>query len=308
MVSREGSGVRGRLAIIAFALFLLVDAGLILALHHHLKKADDGAAKNGPAASLSPTPTKTETAPPKPNGAKSLTLTTTGILARVTRGKCADDGLPALDLSGNGGQVFRSVALPLLRDAKGKVTDKTLRTILLVRIDSATKMTIVGSDDACVARRFDSSDGGQSWSPSSTIKAWYVGPSDTSVASPTGASNPGCTVRALSWSSDSAAKALCSSGAIRTTTDHGSTWSTAGTLPGLTAGTFNGPLIGVAVAPHGSCKSSVFSSTDGGANWTAGGCISAKGGVTSIAGSSTRLFALVGTNVRVSTDHGKTWQ
>jgi hypothetical protein len=297
--------VKGKLAIIAFALFVLVDASLIFALHHHLKKQDDAAAA-GPA-SLKPTASDATTTAAKPTGPRSLVLSPTGLLARVTRGECVKGGRPALELSGDGGKTFNEIPLPLLESSSGETSRETVRTILQVRIDSAAAITIVGSDDKCVGRRFDSTNGGQSWSPSSTIKTWYVDATDTSVISPTGASNPGCDVVALAPSSDSAAKALCSTGEVRSTSDNGASWTPVGTVDGLTAGTFVGPLNGIAAAPSGSCKSSAFTTTDGGAQWANSGCISTKGGVTSIVGNATHLFALVGDKVLISANNGKTW-
>lgn len=298
--------MKRKVAVIAFVVFLLTDAVLFIALRQHVSRdealvVDD----NTPTAT-----TPGADGPAAANGRVSLTLADGGILAKVWRGRCVRSGQPRLELSSDLGKTFEEIALPLLTEpdpAESAAPADTVRTILLVRVESPKKITVIASDNECKARQFDTTDRGDSWTASPTIKAWYVDAAGTGVVSPGGASDPGCDILALAPFTERNAKIACSDGTIRGTDSSGLEWVGLGSLAGVKSVTFQGLRDGYAMASDDTCQVRLNLTKDAGASWARSGCIATKGDAKSIVGGASNLLALVDDEVVRSTDAGKTW-
>lgn len=303
--------MRHKAAIAAFAVFLMVDLTLLVVLYEHVH-GERAAVGDEPIPSSVTGPPSPAVADTKaPDGRVGLVLSDSGILARVWQGRCVRGSRPRIEISRDAGKVFEEIALPLLSEGEGAGSDKkdeTVRTVLQIRADSPDEITVVASDDQCVARRFDTKDGGQSWTPSNTIKTWYIDAAGTGVVSPDGPSDPGCSVAALSLLSDRNVKVACDDGTIRGTDNNGDEWVTLGSLNGVAGLTIPTLRDGFAVAPEAGCKSRAFVTADAGGQWDAAGCIARKHAATSMVGTAGALFALVGNDVHFSDDAGKTWK
>jgi len=304
--------VKRNIAIVGLVLFLIADIALFVVLRQHLRDDRAVAAAEAAAEPIGPTPSTIATGGGTvANGAVGLTFSSSGLLAKVTRGQCTAYGRPKIELSVDEGKTFNEIALPLLKPVDNAIPGikvVTVRTILQVRVDSPKKIQVIGSDKDCVSHRYDTADGGKSWRRSSKIKTWYVDASGTGVVSPAGASEPGCTVVALVPLSDRNAKVLCTTGLVRGTDDNGGSWVTLGSLGGVTAGTFTGLREGLAATQDGTCLSRAYRTADAGGTWEPRGCISHKNATSSIVGTKARMYGLVGSKVRVSTNAGKSWR
>lgn len=246
----------------------------------------------------------------KPNGSVTL-IYTSGALVRLTRGQCTANGRPKLEVSRDLGVTFREVALPLLNASISPELGaqvETVNAVLNVSIGSPTEMTLVASDSDCKENGYATDDGGASWKPGEVPAVWSVDAAGTGVISPSGSSEPGCDVVALSPLSERNAKVACTNGIIRGTDDSGGEWVTLGRLDGVTGALFAGVRNGWAVAPDGDCRARAFSSANAGNSWTRLGCIAKDAGATSLVGTPTKLFVLIGEEIHLSTDGGKTWQ
>lgn len=294
--------------------FLAVDVVLIGVLFRHTNAgnaqtttdAGDSVSSSKGVAGTSPT-----TEPTKAAGEVTLVAAASGNLIKVTRGTCTSNGRPMLELSNDGGKLFKEVALPLLAKSDDTTPGSqapTVSTILQIDAKSTTEYAAVATDDNCVAHGYVTDDGGASWRKIRSIKVWYLSATGDEVVSPEGASEPGCEVVSLSPFSDRNAKVACADGSIRGTDDNGKNWVTLGRLKGLTAATFVDLRNGFAVAADDGCMARAYSTTNLGLDWKPAGCIDDKKSVSSIAGSAGKLEALVGTEISSSADGGATWK
>lgn len=298
--------MKRKAAVIGFVIFVLIDVVLFIALRDHLNR--EQVIDDDPTSVPATTPEAGE--PVAANGRTGLTWSDSGILAKVWRGRCVANGQPRIELSTNLGQTFEEIALPLLSQPDANEPGQraeTVRTILLIRVDSPDEITVIASDDACKARRFDTTDRGASWKESPTISTWYVDAAGTGVVSPEGASEPGCDIVALAPLSDRNAKVACADGTIAGTDDNGDEWVTLGLLPGVTGLTFQGLRAGFAIASDDECEARLNVTDDAGAAWDRAGCVAEEGDAKSLVGGAGNLLALVGDEVHRSTDAGKTW-
>lgn len=289
----------------ALAVFLAVDAVLLVVLLQRTSDARVEAGGGQPITTSTPTASDPEAA-----GPTALEQIDDGLLARISRGRCADGAQPLLEISTDQGATFKELALPLL----DSTDNTTVRSVLQVRAVSATELTLVGSDERCAERQFSTDDGGASWTESESLtppdsaRGWYVDASRTGVVSPTGASDPGCDVVALGAVSDRNAKVACADGSIRGTDDNGDEWVLLGMLDGVDAMTFTAVSDGYAIAAREGCDAAVFATASTGLEWSAVGCVADVGTVQGLVGTAAQLFAMVDGEVLASTDQGQTWQ
>lgn len=301
--------MKRKAAVIGFVIFVLIDVVLFIALRNHVSREQviDDDTTSTPSAPATPPATE---GPTTTNGRTSLTLSDTGILAKVWRGRCVANGQPRIELSSDQGKTFDEIALPLLTKADATEPGQravTVRTILFVRVDSPEAISVIASDEACKARRFDTTDRGASWTESQAISAWYVDAAGTGVASPGGPSEPDCDIVALSPFSERNAKVACADGTILGTDDNGEEWLGLGALPGVTGMTFQGLRDGYAIASDDGCEARLSVTYDAGSRWDRAGCIAKVGDAKSLVGGAGNLLALVGDEVHRSTDAGQTW-
>ena len=300
--------MKHKLLVAGFGLFVVADIVLVAILVRHVK-ADSYHAVGQPIASTSTSSaTSKPTAVVKPTGARSLVVAPSSLM-RVTRGTCASNGRPYLELSTDLGKNFHEVGLPHLKEADSTILGSQpviVKTILQVNVTSTSEIAVVASDANCVAHGYSTQDGGASWSELKSIKDWFVNASGDEVVSPAGPSQPGCSVTDLSLFSDRNAKVSCQDGTIRGTDDSGATWVTLGSLNGMKTAVFSGLRSGFAIAEDADCKSRTYVTDDAGLNWTAAGC-AGEVKAESIAGTPARLLILARNDVKVSTDGGTTW-
>lgn len=287
-------------------LFIVADVVLVVFLFRQMR-SDRYQASDEPVIAQS---TRSSPITGGPTGAISLAYSASGTLMRVTRGSCTATGRPFLELSADVGKNFKEIALPLLDqgdNTKFGSRPTTVKTILQVTASSATKFTVIASDEQCVSHRYSTNDAGANWTEQKKFQTWFVNASGDEVVSPGGASQPGCQIVSLSPISDRNAKVACENGSILGTDDHGDTWVTLGNLNNLSAATFDDLRNGYAVAEYTDCKARAYVTNDAGLNWKAAGCVG-KNAVQSLVGNAGRLVALVGDRVKISTDGGKTWE
>lgn len=302
--------MKRKAAVVGFVIFLAIDVALFVAVRKHVEH-DPVVSDAGTSAPQAPSTSPSSDVTASPTGRASLALSSSGILAKVWRGQCVKDGRPRLEISSDLGKTFEEIALPLLDDVEatagpGERADM-VRTILMVQVESPDEITIVASNKECKAQRFDTTDHGESWTEADPGDVWYVDAAGTGVVSPEGASEPGCDVVALSPLSDRNAKVACSDGTILGTDDNGDEWVTLGELGDIGGLTIPTLRDGFAVAPDDDCESRAFVTTDAGGEWEPAGCIAKNGEGTSLVGGPRSLLALVGDEVHLSTDAGKSW-
>lgn len=300
-------------AVTALVAFLVIDAVLVVVLFQRTGDARVEVGADQPVAASTPAvpdATDAATSDPEAAGPTSLEAIDDGLLARISRGRCAAESRPLVEISADQGATFDEIALPLLDE-----TDSTtIRSVLQLRASSVTNMTMVASDEQCEERQFSTTDGGASWTesdsltPPSSARGWYVDASGTGVVSPVVGSEPGCDVVALGAVSDRNAKVACADGSIRGTDDNGTEWVLLGTLDGVGAMNFTALSDGYAIAPSEDCEAAAFSTASTGLEWQAVGCVADEGTVQGLVGTDGQLFALVDGDVLLSTDQGQTWE
>lgn len=300
-----------------FVLFLVVDVALFFAVRQHLENSEASSQADPLSSSSSgPSAGPDDSADPAAAGRQSLQLSSTGLMARVSRGRCTADSRPLIEISADRGATFSEIALPLLEETDDTALGAqvpTVRTVLKVGVASPDEITVVGSDEKCRARQFVTADGGASWKQSDvkdlpeSADGWYIDAAGTDVVSSEGAGEPGCDVVALAPVSDRNVKVACPDGSILGSDDFGTEWVRLGVLAQIAGLAFDTLRDGFAVAPDGDCQARAFSTGDAGGQWEPLGCIAAKAEATALVGSSARMYALVEGAVQVSTDAGQKW-
>lgn len=300
--------MKRKLAAVAVVLFLVVDAFLVVLL----MRRDQGAEVQGAPVPETTASASSSTAPRpiEPNGAVSLSVSDSGVLARTWRGRCTADGRPRLEVSTDQGTTLREIALPLLDDPNttdaGEV--RTVSTLLAVDARSASEITVVANDDECRARVYETDDAGLNWAEVDGYDDWYVGVSGSELISPTGATEAGCEVIRASSLSERHVKVMCTSGLVRGTDDSGETWVVLGELAGAADAVFRGLRAGFGLVGEPDCAARVMVTGDAGGTWTPAGCAAQEGEPRSIAGTGSRVYVLVGSAIYRSSDQGETWE
>ena len=309
--------VRHRIAFMGFVLFLVVDVALFIAVRQHVEGSQPAAQSDSvPSSSPGASAGTDDEVDPAARGQQSLVVSSTGIVSRVSRGRCMASSRPLIEISPDRGATFNEIALPLLDEVDDTTVGKpvaTVRTIIMVNATSADEIALIGSDKQCRARQFVTKDGGGSWKQTdvgdlpASADGWYVDAAGTGVVSSGGASEPGCDVVALAPVSDRNVKVACSGGTILGSDDFGGLWVRLGLLDQVSGLTFQTLRDGFAVAPDDDCKARAYKTNDAGGVWQPLGCIDAKDSATTLVGSKDRLYTLVDGAVKISTDAGKTW-
>jgi hypothetical protein len=286
--------------------FILVDIVLIGGAIRHVNGTPPESDMPDPAsasASPSPTPSTQEVEAQsaqvdyrfRASSAVALSSANDGTIVYGPRGRCSDEDAEVM-VSTNKGADFSA--------------SKTgLSTTLAVKTTGAELIAVVGTDADCKARQVTSTDGGKTWKESDSIDLWYPAPEDTKeVVSPDGASTPStkCDVLSVGQVTGESARVSCADGTFRGTGDSGKTWVELGRLDNVRASSFSSPSKGYALARYNGCGANAFSTADGGASWTPGGCISGDP-AQAIAATTNALTAVVADDPYVSTDDGKTW-
>lgn len=290
----------------AFALFLAVDVILVGFMFRQLNDDQKAVVSKTPA----PATAKSQ-AVEDPTGAVGVTTKGAGdTVVRSRRGSCSGTGRPLLEISRDAGKTFQEVAVPVLEEADATEPGSratSVRTILNVEVESTDELTIIAGDEECEPHRYSSDDGGQTWDRRKGFSVWFIDAAGSEIVSADGPLNPGCKqITSLSQLTDSEAKVACRGGAILSTANSGSTWTTVGNLEGVKAAIFTGVRVGFAVADDGKCLRS-YSTEDGGANWQAAGCVE-EVDVQSLAGTASHLVVADEKNVRTSNDQGASWE
>lgn len=228
--------------------------------------------------------------------AVALSSANDGTMVFGIRGRCAAAVAATLSVSTNGGEDFAEV--------------KTgLTTTLAVKTTSSKLIAVVGTDADCRPQQVESTDGGKSWAESESIRLWYPAPDKTTkVVAPRASSTPSkkCIITSLSQVTEESARVSCTDGTFRGSGDSGKTWVRLGRLDNVRIGTFVSPGKGYALARYNGCGANLFKTTDGGATWQPGGCISGDP-AQAIGATTNRLTAVVAGDPYVSTDEGKSW-
>ncbi len=128
-----------------------------------------------------------------------------------------------------------------------------------VRPGGSTSAFVVGGDDRCRFRLWNTGDTGATWTaPQSAAAAWGRDPADaTLLHRPGGDPVTPCAgdaeVADLTGLNGGAASVVCTDGTLRSTADTGTTWRTTLTVDGLSALSLSGPRTGVLAAVTPGC-------------------------------------------------------
>lgn len=231
----------------------------------------------------------------KPATSTLVSSNADGSLVFAVHGNCDGTVASGAAISANSGDQVRASVTGVL-------------TTLAVEAQGGGKYSLVGTNGQCEPVQINSSDSGRTWTPADDISLWYVDPSDVETvhAPGKGASKPGCSVTSLSDLGEDRAIVTCSDGQVIGTSNGGDKWAPLGRLDNIRVADFESPKVGYALAKFQGCAGQEFTTTDGGATWTAGGCITgdpAQG----ISAADGKLVAIVGSQLYRSADQGKTW-
>lgn len=296
--------MRGRLILLALALFVAVDIIFVTVAFRHAQ-APTASSARGSSASPTSSPgfdsraSSGSTSSNAPAGPISFLGSGEGPrVVRATRGNCFGSVAPAVSVSGDTGATFERA------DVRG------LSEVLGLRVTSQQALTIIGLGRLCRISRFTSDDGGRSWGKESGLgNTWALGPQFGSpeVASPRGVISTPCIPRAVSTVSETLVRILCQGGRILGTDDVGVTWVTLGTLTGTVDISFLSAGEGIALAKRPGCPAAVLRSIDGGSNWSKLTCLTGRS-PQALGAQGTVFAAEVGDSVYVSRNAGATWQ
>lgn len=291
---------------VLLVVFVLVDIVLIGGAIRHVNGTPPDSDMPEPStasAATSPTPSAQPTQSSaqadyrfRASRAVALSSANDGTIIYGARGRCA---------AGDDAKVWVSTN----RGADVADTKTGLTTTLAARAMGAKDLLVVGTDGDCKPRQVTSSDGGKTWTESDSIDIWYPAAEDTKqVVSPDGSSTPGkkCVVISLSQVTETSARVACADGSLRGTGDSGKTWVELGRLDNVRVAAFSSPSKGYALARYNGCGANTFTTTDGGATWVPGGCISGDP-AQAIAPAGNALTAIVADDSYVSDDDGQSW-
>lgn len=289
--------------LVLLAAFVLVDVVLVVGVWRHVGQDPPTSDVRVPAAAASSAAERQADADNlqedytfKPATAVALSIANDGTILRGLRGRCDGDEPAKLTVSTDG----------------GKSTDNSATTglseILAVSAVSSSEMHVVGATGGCVVSRLTSTDGGSSWRADPSNSVWYPDPDDkSSVVSPEGSNDVGCTVTSLSQVGTSFGRVTCGNGTIRGTGNGGKKWVTLGRLDNVRVASFSTFNTGYALAVFQGCAAQEMTTRDGGRSWSKGGCITGEP-AQAIDANDTGLVGLVANQVYASENGGKTWE
>lgn len=286
-------------------MFVIVDIFLVGAAIKHVNGMPPSSDLPDTSASAAPTATPGTAAPTEDSAqvpydfmasdAVSMASANDGTIVFGTRGRCADSATSVM-VSTNAGADFAE-------------SRTGLTTTLAVRTTGAKSITVVGTDAQCDPSQITSTDGGLTWSKDEAVDLWHPDAQDSStVVSPRRSSKPAadCVVTSVSQVTANSARVSCVDGAFYGSGNDGATWVQLGRLDNVRVSTFRTPGAGFALARYSGCAANQFSTTDGGATWTPGGCITGDP-AQAIAVNANGLTAVVAGAAYVSSDDGQTW-
>ena len=251
---------RRRLLVIALAVFLLVDVGLVaFALTATKPASSAGTVAAAPTSfpeTVEPTATATPTAEPAETLATS-TVTPTRVIAaldattawRALTGACpATSAAPEITTdSGVTWEAFNAAA------------ETGATSILSIDVlDDAEASLITLDDVACAPQVVTTFVAGDAWKayPERVAAEWYVDPSTSgTVHTPAGdVAAPCASVATLAALDNARAAVLCIDASVVTTQDAGFSWSVPSSIPGAAAITATAGGYAVAVANPTGCS------------------------------------------------------
>ena len=291
-----------RILVIVVAVLVAAEAFVAYKVIRDRPEADAEPAATGSPTKTTPAATAT---PEGPEGAVSLSFSEDGRLFRSWLGSCSEPGRARLEISGNGGQTFDEIALPVL-DEKTAV-----RTVLAVDASDDQEVTIIASDDRCRTGAYRTDDGGQAWD-TADVSGWYVSADGSEVGIGDTSSEPGCVVQTVVPlpTNRQNAKVLCDGGTIIGTNDSGGEWTTLGELPGAVDFTFTSLRDGMAVRETDDCAAEVMDTADAGGGWESLACVVEKSDFapSAIASRGDVVYVQVGGDLYRSEDGGHEWR
>lgn len=255
-------------------------------------EADDRLPPRAPSA-----PATTDTEPPRaaPGGRQALVVTE-DVIFRLFSGSCDGKEGAEITVSSDTGATFDDVGLP-----------EEVRSVFSLAARNADDLDLVAAGEDCEPARYVSTNGGSRWEAAEGADVWFMVPQTKQVTSPEGQVNPGCTENlTISALTDRTARVFCASGALIGTDDGGRTWSRLGTLDGVRAAAYVTRTRAFALAPDGGCATGSYTSDDAGRTWDPVACLDAAP-ARALAASGDVVVALVGGDILVSEDAGRTW-
>jgi photosystem II stability/assembly factor-like uncharacterized protein len=188
--------------------------------------------------------------------------------------------------------------------------------VLRVRVESASKIWLVGTDSGCRVRLFRSADGGATWQQQPTTDgAWHrmLDPDSRQVHAPKGPIPAPCAggqqVSDVVGLNPLTAAVLCSGGAVHQTGDGGKTWRQA-RAAGVLGDALAAPATLYVVEAAEDCAGVRLSRTSAG-GWERLGCVQGASADTplalSFADASNGLLAS-GNATYLTYDAGRTWR
>lgn len=245
-----------------------------------------------------------------PVGGVILTAGTGDLVVRFITGSCKEPGGPKLELSKNKGRSFRQIRIPQFDDGSGvSGSSPAVQAISWAQATSLADIEVAAADSKCHLHMYSTKDSGLSWQQSDKVDVWYKDPLTEGVVAPSGPVDAGCKQGVVSVMpiTKKKAKVVCAKGTFRTTTDGGTTWLSAGRLPGTSVAAFTGPMTGYASVAEAKCKSRIYATVDGGLTWLPKGCVAREFIMPALSGTEKRLVTGGSAGTLISTDGGASW-
>lgn len=296
-----------RVQAVAVTLFVLIIAGVVAVL---LLRVD----RDAPPTTNSASPNPSEdpgSAAKDPIGRVSIEAGKGDLVLRVMAGSCSEPGGPRLELSENRGRTFHQIRVPQIDDGSGvSASSPSVRAIIYAYATSPAEITVGAADSDCTVHPYTTADGGGTWQQEpGPLREWHIDPATGGIVSPKGPTDSGCKkLAAFAPASPSTAKAFCTGGTVRGTTNGGDLWTNLGELSNVTASVFTGPQAGYAAVVEKKCKSRIHATANGGLTWTPVGCVADEFVILGLSGTDQRLVAGGKGGVRLSPDDGRTWK
>ncbi len=296
--------MRGKLSILGLVLFVIADVALVTLAFRHVQPVEPDTTPT-PTSEVSPSdststskgpserPKQEETDTPAPTaGQQLLSLAGDGTVLRATRGSCADDQAPEVELSTDGGRTFEPVTV-----APG------LSEVLGVDAVDAENLRVVGTAAACESQSYDGAVGDTTWEAGPDAVLWHLvrgeEADESVVRSPEVVVKTPCPP--VNVTAAGGVRLLCGDGRVFGTANAGAKWDELGTVEGATAIAFAGPEVGYALAEAPDCTAQLLTTDDGGGTWAAASCLGDQE-PRAIATNGDAVIAQVGDTLRRLTD------
>lgn len=214
--------------------------GLALRSSNSTPPSSTSAPFNTTATSAGPSSTPSRTPSPTPSTTAPSTAITPSVAPlqtilvaindkqawRINVGSCAKGGAKVATTT-DGGATWAQAKTPL-------------NTIVRVRPTDGHTAFVIGADTTCAAELKNTSDAGATWSSGGAVgSAWFRDPQNPLVVRAPGPANSApCgkqEVLDLAVLSTGSARVLCADGQVRSTTDTGASWTSAGKVSGAVA-------------------------------------------------------------------------